>query len=54
MSSKPTQFAAAYATLTAAHEVGDYIVQLNTDAVAKGKHGPEGAAACLRHVRSLG
>lgn len=46
------RFAAAYAVLTAAHEVGDYLVQRDTDAEAKGKHGPEGAAACLRHVTS--
>jgi len=47
-----TRFAAAYAALTAAHEVGDYIVQRDTDAAAKGKPGHEGAAACARHVRS--
>ncbi|MFJ7592493.1 hypothetical protein ACIQZO_35010 [Streptomyces sp. NPDC097617] len=45
-------FAAAYAALTTAHEVGDYLVQRDDDAAAKGKHGPEGAAACLRHVCS--
>lgn len=50
--SRAAQFAAAYAALTAAHEVGDYIVQRNSDALVKGKHGPEGAAACLRHVSS--
>ncbi|WP_019548578.1 hypothetical protein [Streptomyces sulphureus] len=43
---------AAYAALMAAHEVGDYILQRDSDAVAKGKHGPDGAAACLRHVAS--
>ncbi|MFB8347979.1 hypothetical protein [Streptomyces niveus] len=46
------RFAAAYAALTAAHEVGDYLVQRTTDARAKGKPGPEGAAACRRHVTS--
>ncbi|MGC4947768.1 hypothetical protein ACLQ2N_16425 [Streptomyces sp. DT224] len=50
--STAARFAAAYAVLTAAHEVGDYLVQLNTDADAKGKRGPEGVAACLRHVTS--
>lgn len=46
------QFAAAYAALTAAHEVGDYLVQRDADAAAKGKPGHEGAAACARHVLS--
>ncbi|NDK24700.1 hypothetical protein FSY75_09465 [Streptomyces sp. TR1341] len=46
------QAAVAYAALTAAHEVGDYIVQRDADAKAKGKHGPAGAAACARHVGS--
>lgn len=44
------RFAALYAALTAAHEVGDYWAQQDADAVAKGKPGREGAAACLRHV----
>ncbi|WP_284576708.1 hypothetical protein [Streptomyces sp. 2P-4] len=47
-----TRFAAAYAALTAAHEVGDYLVQRDTDAAAKGHPGHEGAAACARHVLS--
>lgn len=38
--------------MTAAHEVGDYVVQRDTDAKAKGAHGPRGAAACARHVSS--
>lgn len=46
------RFAAAYAVLTAAHEVADYWVQQDTDAVAKGKPGWEGRAACARHVAS--
>ncbi|NEA42745.1 hypothetical protein [Streptomyces sp. SID11385] len=46
------QAAVAYAALTAAHEVGDYIIQRDADAKAKGKHGPAGAAACARHVAS--
>lgn len=45
-----TRFAAAYAALTAAHEVGDYIIQNNADAALKGKPGPAGRAACARHV----
>ena len=46
------RFAAAYAVLTAAHEVGDYWVQRDAEAVAKGGHGAEGRAACARHVAS--
>lgn len=52
MTAAGTRFAAAYAALTAAHEVGDYILQRDTDAATKGKHGPEGALACARHVLS--
>lgn len=44
------RFAAAYAALTAAHEAGDYLVQRDADAVAKGRPGPGGAAVCGRHV----
>ncbi|MDH6189184.1 hypothetical protein M2168_002216 [Streptomyces sp. CZ24] len=50
--STAARFAAAYAVLTAAHEVGDYIVQRDDDAAAKGKPGREGTAACRRHVVS--
>jgi hypothetical protein len=46
------RFAAAYAALTASHEVGDYWAQRDADAVAKGRHGAEGRAACARHVAS--
>ncbi|MEC3995042.1 hypothetical protein VSR01_16475 [Actinacidiphila sp. DG2A-62] len=46
------RFAAAYAALTAAHEAGDYLVQRDTDAKQKGDPGPQGAAACARHVAS--
>jgi hypothetical protein len=48
--SAAARFAAAYATLTAAHEVGDYWVQQDRDAIAKGRPGQDGATACLRHV----
>jgi hypothetical protein len=44
--------AVAYGALTAAHEVGDYLVQRDTDAQKKGHAGKEGAAACARHVAS--
>ncbi|WP_030236922.1 hypothetical protein [Streptomyces sp. NRRL S-350] len=47
-----TRAAAAYAALTAAHEIGDYLVQRDEDAAAKGHRGPAGAAACARHVAS--
>ncbi|WP_405425581.1 hypothetical protein [Streptomyces erythrochromogenes] len=46
------RFAAVYALLTAAHEAGDYWVQQDADAGAKGRHGHEGRTACLRHVAS--
>ncbi|MCA1224102.1 hypothetical protein [Streptomyces sp. 8L] len=49
---KAARFAAAYAVLTAAHEVGDYWSQQDRDAVAKGRPGNEGRAACARHVAS--
>lgn len=45
-------YATAYAVLTAAHEGADYIVQRDSDARDKGKEGPEGRAACARHVAS--
>ncbi|MFI0827221.1 DUF3307 domain-containing protein [Streptomyces roseolus] len=47
-----TRFAAAHTTLTAAHHIGDYVLQRDADAAAKGKHGPDGALACARHVLS--
>lgn len=50
--SRAAQFSAAYAALTAAHEVADHIVQVDRDAVAKGRIGVEGRVACLRHVAS--
>lgn len=52
MTSRAAQFAAVYAALTASHEVGDYWVQRDAEAVAKGRHGHEGRAACARHVAS--
>lgn len=50
--SRATQFAAAYAALTAAHEVADHILQVDSDAAAKGREGAEGRTACLSHVAS--
>ncbi|PBC72312.1 MULTISPECIES: hypothetical protein [unclassified Streptomyces] len=49
---RAVQFSAAYAALTAAHEVADHIVQVDEDAVDKGKEGAKGRVACLRHVAS--
>lgn len=42
--------AAAHAALMAGHAIGDYVVQRDTDAAAKGRPGPEGRTACARHV----
>ncbi|NUQ95675.1 MAG: hypothetical protein HOY79_03645 [Streptomyces sp.] len=44
------RFAAVYAALTASHELADHWVQIDTQAVAKGKPGREGAVACAKHV----
>ncbi|GAA3153493.1 hypothetical protein GCM10010449_84070 [Streptomyces rectiviolaceus] len=52
MSNRTAQFAAVYAVLTASHEVADYWVQQDKDAVAKGRPGMEGRMACARHVAS--
>jgi len=52
MTTAAERFAASYAVLTAAHEVGDYWAQQDKDAVAKGRPGQEGRLACARHVAS--
>ncbi|MFD8147360.1 hypothetical protein [Streptomyces sp. NPDC059708] len=52
MSNTAARFAAVYALLAASHEAADYWVQQDGDAVSKGHHGPEGRAACARHVAS--
>lgn len=44
------QFAAAYAALTASHEVADHWVQLDSQAAAKGDRNRAGAVACAKHV----
>ncbi|MEZ7005017.1 hypothetical protein [Streptomyces sp. AD55] len=41
--------AAAYAALMAGHDIGDYVIQHDNDAQAKGDLGPAGRAACARH-----
>jgi hypothetical protein len=43
-------FAAAFATLYAAHHVGDYWVQTDAQALGKGKPGEEGRGHCVHHV----
>lgn len=50
MTAAASRFAAAYAALTAAHEVADHWVQIDAQAVAKGDPGREGAVACATHV----
>jgi hypothetical protein len=44
------RFAAAYATLTASHEVADHWVQIDSQAMAKGGPGWPGRLACASHV----
>ena len=46
----PARFAAAYAALTAAHEVADHWVQIDDQAVHKGQRNRDGAIACAEHV----
>ncbi|MDI9836237.1 DUF3307 domain-containing protein [Streptomyces sp. KAU_LT] len=41
--------AVVHAALQAAHEIGDYLVQRDTDATTKGHPGHQGRAACARH-----
>ncbi|MFF4385586.1 hypothetical protein ACFY0G_02150 [Streptomyces sp. NPDC001552] len=52
MTTSAVRFAVASTVLLSAHEVADHIVQRDADALAKGGHGPAGAAACGRHVAS--
>lgn len=49
---RAARFAATFATLYAAHQVGDHHVQRDADAQVKGLPGREGQAACARHVAS--
>lgn len=48
--SATARFAAVYALLTASHEVADHWVQVDAQALAKGKPGLEGVTACAQHV----
>lgn len=49
-STRGARFAAAYAALTASHEVADHWVQVDVQAVAKGQPGPAGVRKCAVHV----
>ncbi|MFJ6667447.1 hypothetical protein [Streptomyces sp. NPDC091383] len=46
------RFAAAYAALTASHEVADHWAQIDAHATVKGDRTREGAIACAKHVAS--
>lgn len=48
--SRAASFAATYAALAAAHEVGDLWLQRHTDARDKGNPGSDGRRACAIHV----
>lgn len=50
MTSRAARFAAVYAALTAAHEVGDHWVQIDAQATVKGEPGRDGTVACTKHV----
>ena len=52
MTTAAARFAAAYAVLTASHEVADHWVQWDHSARHKGDRGPRGAAQCAAHVAS--
>ncbi|MFJ1657196.1 hypothetical protein [Streptomyces anthocyanicus] len=44
------RFAAVYAAFTAAHEVADHWVQVDDQAVQKGRTDRDGVIACTKHV----
>ncbi|NUS82715.1 MAG: hypothetical protein HOY75_08175 [Streptomyces sp.] len=50
MTHRAAQFAAVYAALTASHEVADHWIQIDDQAVNKGRRDRDGAIACLEHV----
>jgi len=53
MTADPAAFAAIFAALYAAHELGDHWVQTHHQALTKGRPDTIGRLACLRHVASL-
>ncbi|QCX81200.1 hypothetical protein C9F11_38085 [Streptomyces sp. YIM 121038] len=50
MTSPAARTAAVWAALSASHEVADLWMQIDAQAVAKGKPGRDGAIACAKHV----
>jgi hypothetical protein len=50
MPNNAARFAAAYAALTASHEVADHWVQVDAHATTKGDRSLEGARSCGKHV----
>lgn len=48
--SRAARFGAVFATLYAAHQVGDHWVQQDREACTKAADGREGQLACARHV----
>ena len=53
MIADPTVFAASFAALFAAHQVGDHWVQSSCQAAGKGGTGWPARIACAKHVASL-
>ncbi|WP_405149397.1 DUF3307 domain-containing protein [Sphaerisporangium sp. NBC_01403] len=53
MTSTVATFAAVFAALYAAHQVGDHWVQSHQQACSKGAPGRAGRAACIGHVITL-
>ncbi|WP_019630207.1 DUF3307 domain-containing protein [Actinomadura atramentaria] len=53
MNGSPIVFAAVFAVLYAAHEVGDHWVQRGREALGKGATGWTGRLLCARHVVGL-
>lgn len=53
MTGHAATFAAVFATLYAAHEVGDHWVQTHRQALTKGQPGILGRGACAEHVATL-
>ncbi|WP_372344674.1 hypothetical protein [Streptomyces sp. KL116D] len=50
MTSPAARTAAAWAALMISHDFGDHVVQIDAQAVTKGKSGAEGIRACATHV----
>lgn len=50
MTTPAVRATAAWAALSASHEVADHWVQIDAHAIAKGDPGRDGAVACAKHV----